>query len=52
MRLSENAVADARRRFGLERQAETYLDWYQEIIRGFNKERLYADKEYAQVVDV
>ena len=31
--LSENAAADARRRFSLKRQAETYLEWYQEILQ-------------------
>ena len=31
-RLSENAAADARRRFSLKRQADTYLQWYEEIL--------------------
>jgi glycosyltransferase involved in cell wall biosynthesis len=31
-RLAENAAADARRRFSLKLQAETYLGWYREIL--------------------
>ena len=37
MRMSSNAATDARMRFGLERQAQAYLEWYQEIIRGFDR---------------
>jgi glycosyltransferase involved in cell wall biosynthesis len=33
MQMSMNAVADARMRFSLKRQAESYLEWYQEILR-------------------
>lgn len=32
-RLGENAMLDARRRFGQERQVEEYLAWYQKITR-------------------
>ncbi len=35
-RLGENAVKDARRRFSLEQQVETYLTWYQEIAKRQN----------------
>jgi glycosyltransferase involved in cell wall biosynthesis len=31
-RLAVNAVADARERFGLERQAQAYLAWYREML--------------------
>ena len=31
MRMSSNAAADARMRFSLERQAQAYLQWYQEM---------------------
>ncbi|HEY7168771.1 MAG TPA: glycosyltransferase [Candidatus Binatia bacterium] len=31
-RLAENAAADARRRFSVKLQAETYLGWYREIL--------------------
>jgi len=37
LQMSTNAATDARMRFGLERQAQAYLEWYQEIIRGFDK---------------
>jgi glycosyltransferase involved in cell wall biosynthesis len=37
--LGENAAKDARCRFGLERQVEAYLDWYQEIIKRQNVDR-------------
>jgi glycosyltransferase involved in cell wall biosynthesis len=32
MRLGRNAAEDARRRFDLNRQAEAYLGWYQELV--------------------
>jgi len=37
--MSRNAAADARQRFGLERQADAYLSWYQEILQSFDKKR-------------
>ena len=38
-RLGENAAADARQRFDLERQADAYLEWYREIIERWQVER-------------
>jgi len=38
-RLSENAAKDARVRFALERQADDYLNWYEEIRESFISER-------------
>ena len=37
--LSENAVKDAQERFDLKHQADTYLEWYREIIEHFNQTR-------------
>ena len=37
MRMSSNAAADARMRFSLARQAEAYLEWYEEILQTFHK---------------
>jgi glycosyltransferase involved in cell wall biosynthesis len=36
-RLSENAAADARRRFDLDRQVASYLGWYQTIIHHWHE---------------
>lgn len=33
-RLGENAAREARDRFGLDRQADAYLDWFREIVAG------------------
>ena len=37
-RLGENAVKDAKQRFDLEPQVETYLGWYQDIVKRWNAE--------------
>jgi glycosyltransferase involved in cell wall biosynthesis len=34
LRIGENAVKDARRRFDLQRQADSYLEWYKELLQG------------------
>jgi glycosyltransferase involved in cell wall biosynthesis len=39
VQISSNAASDARQRFSLEQQVEAYLDWYQEILRSFDKEK-------------
>lgn len=36
--MGARAAADARQRFGLERQAAAYLSWYEEIIEGWKKQ--------------
>ena len=41
-RLGQNAATDARQRFDLKYQVETYLEWYQEILIDFTK---YNQKE-------
>jgi glycosyltransferase involved in cell wall biosynthesis len=33
MKLGENAVADSRARFDLQRQTDEYLEWYGQLIR-------------------
>jgi glycosyltransferase involved in cell wall biosynthesis len=38
LQLSTNAAADARMRFGLERQAQAYIDWYRKIIADFARD--------------
>jgi glycosyltransferase involved in cell wall biosynthesis len=39
MKLGENAVADSRDRFDLQKQASEYLDWYAQVIGNYNSIR-------------
>jgi glycosyltransferase involved in cell wall biosynthesis len=36
MKLGENAVADSRDRFDLQKQASEYLDWYAQVIGNYS----------------
>lgn len=44
--LSQNASADARRRFDLQRQAADYLSWYREIL---NRRESFDSKQHSRV---
>ncbi len=39
MRLGRNAAEDAQKRFGLNRQVEEYLEWYEEILEAWRRGR-------------
>jgi hypothetical protein len=42
-RLSANAVADAQRRFGLDRQIDATLAWYEEMLADWRDHAARAD---------
>jgi len=39
LRMGENAASDSAKQFGLQRQADDFLSWYQEILKGWASAR-------------
>jgi glycosyltransferase involved in cell wall biosynthesis len=38
--MSKNAALDAKKRFDMKKQAETYIEWYKDLIGAFSKEEI------------